>query len=94
MNISIALCTFNGERFLQEQLDSYCDHELLPDELVVCDDCSSDSTRSILSTFAKDAPFEVRLEFNETNLGMGRNFERAISLCTGDIRNASYNASY
>ncbi|MBW6521001.1 MAG: glycosyltransferase, partial [Desulfoarculaceae bacterium] len=42
--ISIALCTYNGEQFLQEQLDSIAAQSLLPDELVICDDRSSDAT--------------------------------------------------
>ena len=43
MKISVALCTYNGEKFLQEQLESIALQTLLPDELVVCDDRSSDS---------------------------------------------------
>ena len=84
MAISIALCTYNGEKFLKEQLDSILQQTLLPDELVVCDDRSSDGTLDILREFEKSAPFAVRIFHNETNLGPINNFAKAISLCQGD----------
>lgn len=83
--VSIALCTYNGERFLREQLDSFLTQTRLPDELVICDDRSSDSTVSIIESFSDAAPFPVHLYINETNLGSTGNFQRAISLCGGDL---------
>jgi glycosyltransferase involved in cell wall biosynthesis len=85
LTISIAICTYNGETYLREQLDSYVAQTRLPDEVVVCDDCSKDSTREILTAFASNAPFPVKLYFNERNLNYIKNFEKAIGLCTGDI---------
>lgn len=85
MKISIALCTYNGEKFLSDQLESFLHQTRLPDELVVCDDASSDSTLEILEDFAKKAPFEVRIFRNDKNLGSTLNFEKAIKLCTADI---------
>jgi len=85
MKLSVALCTYNGEKFLRQQLDSIAGQALLPDELVVCDDRSRDSTVSILEEFSKQAPFPVHIFQNETNLGSTKNFERAISLCNGEI---------
>jgi len=83
--VSIALCTYNGERFLQEQLESIAVQTVVPFELVICDDVSSDSTREILEKFATNANFPVRLYFNSENLGFVKNFEKAISLCSGEI---------
>lgn len=83
--ISVALCTFNGEVFLNEQLESFLKQSRLPDELVVCDDGSSDDTVNILRTFAERSSFPVYIHENEMNLGFAKNFERAISLCRGDI---------
>ena len=83
--ISIALCTYNGEKFLQAQLDSIEQQTLLPDELVVCDDCSSDGTIDILEKFRKRASFPVHIHPNKINLGSTQNFEKTIRLCTGDI---------
>ena len=83
--ISIALCTYNGERYLQAQLNSYLSQSRLPDELIVCDDASTDCTLTILKAFVKQASFCVKIVQNEANLGSTKNFEKAISLCTGDI---------
>ncbi len=85
LSASIALCTFNGSRFLREQLQSYCSQTLLPGELVVCDDASSDDTLDILNRFADKAPFPVRIHCNRHRLGHLMNFERTLSLCSGDI---------
>jgi glycosyltransferase involved in cell wall biosynthesis len=83
--LSIALTTFNGARFLSTQLTSYAQQTRLPDELVVCDDHSDDTTMSILREFAREAPFAVNLIENQKNLGLERNFSQAIELCDGDI---------
>ncbi|KPP97787.1 glycosyltransferase family 2 protein [Marinobacter sp. HL-58] len=85
MKISIAMATYNGEKYLQEQLDSFVAQARQPDELVVCDDGSSDATVEILRQFAASAPFEVKIHVNESNLGYAKNFEKAMSLCSGDI---------
>ncbi len=83
MKVSIALCTYNGEKHFPEQLKSISRQSCLPDELVVCDDCSTDSTLKILEDFSRTVPFEVRIFNNETNLGPAGNFAKAISLCQG-----------
>ncbi len=85
MNISIAICTYNGEKYLQEQLESFARQTRLPDEVVVCDDKSSDGTHKILKKFAEKVFFPVKLHFNEQNFGYLKNFEKAIELCTGDV---------
>ncbi len=82
---SIALCTYNGERFLARQLASIQKQTRLPDELVVCDDCSTDRTIEIIEDFARSASFPVRINRNERNIGFVANFERAIRLCEGDL---------
>ncbi len=83
--ISVALCTYNGERFLSRQLTSIQQQTRSPDELVVCDDCSTDGTIEMLHDFAASAAFPVRITRNEHNLGFVANFERAIRLCQGDL---------
>ena len=82
--ISIALCTYNGERYLKEQLDSFLRQKLFPYEIVACDDASTDSTVEILEDFARTAPFPIRIYRSEHNLGLIQNFSKAASLCTGD----------
>jgi glycosyltransferase involved in cell wall biosynthesis len=85
LSFSVALCTYNGSRFLSEQLRSICSQSRPPDELVICDDRSSDNTVEIVKKFAVDAPFPVRLQVNPDNLGSTKNFELAISRCSGDV---------
>ena len=82
---SVAMCTYNGARFVAEQLDSIVAQTRPPDELVVCDDHSTDATVESIREFARNAPFPVRLFENETNIGSTKNFERAIELCEGDF---------
>jgi glycosyltransferase involved in cell wall biosynthesis len=84
-SISIAMGTFNGARFLPEQLDSILAQARLPDELVVRDDCSSDRTPEILAEFAASAPFPVRVSRNRSQLGWFENFLQASRECGGDL---------
>lgn len=85
MKLSIALCTYNGAAYLPQQLESLATQSRLPDELIVCDDNSTDGrTAEIVRTFARSAPFEVRLSVNRQTLGSTRNFAAAITLCRGE----------
>lgn len=83
--ISIALATYNGERFLLEQLDSLVRQTRLPDELVVADDGSTDRTPEIVGNFSKVAPFRVTMLPNEGRLGYRANFMRCAAHCSGDL---------
>jgi glycosyltransferase involved in cell wall biosynthesis len=85
VRVSVAMCTYNGARFLDEQLESITRQTRLPDELTICDDCSTDETPQILTSFAASAPFPVRICFNEKNVGSTRNFEQCIRGADGDI---------
>jgi hypothetical protein len=84
-SFSVAMCTHNGARFIGAQLASVAAQTRPPDELVVCDDRSADETARVVEEFAAAAPFSVRLYVNERNLGSTKNFERAVSLCEGDL---------
>ena len=82
--ISIAMATYNGEKFLEQQLQSLSKQTRLPAELVVCDDASGDATVDIVTRFSKTAPFPVKLVVNEQRLGWRGNFLKAASLCTSE----------
>jgi glycosyltransferase involved in cell wall biosynthesis len=84
-HISIAMCTFNGSRFLPEQLESIAAQCRRPDELVICDDGSSDGSVDIIKEFAIRVPFPVRIVVNRKRFGSTKNFEQAIQLCTGSL---------
>lgn len=79
--ISVALCTYNGSRYLREQLDSLARQTYPRLEIVAVDDVSADDTWQILQEYAGRLPMKIYR--NETNLGYIRNFEKAMSLCRG-----------
>ncbi|MFP6638701.1 MAG: glycosyltransferase family 2 protein [Myxococcota bacterium] len=82
---SIAMATCNGGHFIAEQLASLASQSRPPDQLVVCDDHSEDDTLARVEAFREGAPFEVLIERNSQRLGPTANFERAVSLCEGDV---------
>lgn len=83
--LSVALCTYNGKKFLKEQLTSILTQSHTIDELVVCDDHSSDETVEIVSDFLTKFPDTIKIHINEVSLGPIKNFEKAIGLCKGEI---------
>jgi glycosyltransferase involved in cell wall biosynthesis len=85
LGISIAMCTYNGEAHLEAQLESFVQQTHLPDELVVCDDGSTDSTVQILKEFQARVNFPVRIVINQHNLGSTKNFDQAIGLCNREF---------
>lgn len=85
MSISVAMCTYNGEQYVRDQLDSIASQTRPPDEVVVIDDSSTDDTLRLVRQWASEVDFPVRLHVNHPNLGSIKNFERAMSLCQGDI---------
>lgn len=85
--ISVACCTYNGEKFIIEQLKSIVNQEMPVDEIIICDDKSTDSTAQLIKEFKlhqHNTP-TILLYENPTRLGVVKNFEKSISLCTGDI---------
>lgn len=80
--ISLAMPTYNGGKYLREQLDSIYAQTMLPDEVIVVDDCSSDDTIDILEEYY--VKYGLKYYINEQNLGYNKNFEKAITLCSGD----------
>lgn len=85
LTTSIALTTYNGMPYLQEQLDSFSRQTVLPDELIICDDGSTDESIEVCRLFSETASFKVKLVINETNLGYTKNFEKVLSMCRNDI---------
>jgi glycosyltransferase involved in cell wall biosynthesis len=79
------MCTYNGAQFLPAQWESILAQSRKPDEIVICDDDSSDKTRSLLEQLAKQSSIPVTLRLNEKNVGSVKNFEQAIRLCKRDI---------
>ena len=82
---SVALCTYNGENYIRKQIDSILNQTVKVDEIVVCDDGSTDETLSIIESFRENTSVDIRIYRNETNLGVCANFQKAVDLCNGDI---------
>lgn len=82
--VSIALCTYNGARFLPEQLDSLLAQTAGPLELVACDDGSTDETWDILRSYSTRFDGGAQLIRNARNLGVNANFEQALRACRGE----------
>ena len=83
--ISIALATYNGSKYIEEQLNSISSQTVLPEELVVSDDGSDDDTLEIVEEFARSSPFEIRILPTHERLGFADNFFHAAASCRNNI---------
>lgn len=83
--ISVALCTRNGARFLPEQVTSICTQDLLPRQIVLSDDGSSDDSVEVVKQTIERCGLAQSIELtvfeNRPPLGVTRNFEQAIRAC-------------
>src|ERR1700722_18799619 len=82
--VSIVLCTYNGERFLSQLLDTLVTQTYPNIEIIAIDDCSADSSFAILAEYALKYT-QFRIYRNEKNLGFAGNFEHAITYCRGEL---------
>jgi glycosyltransferase involved in cell wall biosynthesis len=86
MKLSVAMCTYNGAQYIEKQLLSILNQELPINEIVICDDGSNDDTLEKVENIAanyQDVAWKILQ--NAPQLGVTKNFEKAITLCTGDI---------
>lgn len=83
--ISVAMATYNGEKFILDQLHSLARQTHTPLELVVSDDGSTDGTLALVEAFAKTAPFAIRVLPSHKRLGFADNFLHAAEQCRGDL---------
>ena len=81
--VSVVVCTYNGERFLKDQLDSLVDQSYTPVEIIIVDDCSTDGSFGIASSYGEKYS-QIRLYQNPKNIGYIKNFEKAITLSKGE----------
>ncbi len=82
--ISVALCTYNGERYIREQIESILNQTMPVDEIVVCDDGSTDNTLPIIERYQQTSNNIMRIYRNEEKLGVCANFQKAVDLCRGE----------
>jgi len=81
--ISILLCSYNGERFLKEQIDSLLNQTYSNLEIIISDDLSKDGTRDILAQYKDER--RIKLFLQTENLGQSKNFEFALKQATGEF---------
>ncbi|WP_281165348.1 glycosyltransferase family 2 protein [Liquorilactobacillus sicerae] len=86
MKISVAIATYNGEHFIERQLESIKCQTQLPDEVIICDDCSQDGTVEIVKNYIRKSKLlNWKIEINRTNLGYKKNFFQLLTKVTGDL---------
>lgn len=82
--ISVVMATYNGEKYLSQQLDSLLAQTYPNFEIIISDDASRDTTNSILEQY-KNLHSKIHIHYNKENLGFIKNFGRAISLSNGSL---------
>ncbi|MDT9331592.1 glycosyltransferase family 2 protein [Clostridium perfringens] len=85
--ISVAMTTYNGESFIKKQIESILNQTITVDEIIICDDCSTDRTLEILSEEIQNRKSDIIIKIirNKVNLGYIQNFYKAIKETNGDI---------
>ncbi len=85
MKISVVVATFNGQKYIEEQLLSIANQTRKPDEVIIGDDCSTDNTVDIVKKFIEKHGLTWKIIINKNRLGFGKNFFSLVELCTGDV---------
>ena len=84
-NYSVALCTYNGERYIAEQLNSILSQTIPPKEIIISDDGSKDQTLEIVDNLLSHCSVKYRIVKNTGTHGVTKNFCNAISRCSENI---------
>ena len=87
MKTSVVVCTFQGEKYVVKQLQSIYQQTILPDEVIIQDDCSNDRTRELIEEFIENHKLQNTWTFicNKENMGWKKNFMNAIAKARGDL---------
>lgn len=89
MKVSVVLASYNGEKFIIKLLESILEQTRIPDEIIIVDDNSTDTTYKIIEDFIKINCIKTSTLFklfkNENNLGFAKNFKKALSLSSSDL---------
>ena len=82
--VSVVMTTYNGEQYLEAQLESLIAQSYKNIEIIICDDFSTDGTKDVIKEFAA-ADKRISYFFNEVNLGVNKNFEQGFLKAKGDF---------
>ena len=85
MRISVCMGVYNGEKYIKEQLESIRLQTRQPDEVILCDDRSTDTTCQVVDEYLTEHSELTGWSFlhNEKNLGYPENFYHVMDCCTG-----------
>ncbi len=84
VNVSICIITYNQQNYIERAIESaLMQHAGFSYEIIISDDCSTDNTKDIIARYAAKYPGLIKAFYAENNLGMLRNWEKALKLCTG-----------
>ncbi|MEG1313266.1 MAG: glycosyltransferase family 2 protein [Bacilli bacterium] len=85
MKCSVVIATYNGEKYIKEQLDSILNQSIKPNEIVICDDVSTDNTLDIIYAIKCKEDIPIHIIQHKKNMGVQRTFLEAMNIATGDI---------
>ncbi|MFV0255158.1 MAG: glycosyltransferase family 2 protein [Erysipelotrichaceae bacterium] len=85
MRVSVAMCTYNGEKYLAKQLNSILAQSVKVDEIIISDDNSQDGTILLCEQILSSSSIPYQIIKNKKALGVKANFKQCFSLCSGDI---------
>ena len=85
MRISIVLATYNGEKYITEQLNSLLKQSVVPDEIIIVDDCSCDNTNIITDKWISGCNTKIEKINHESNCGVVKSFFDGLKVAKGDI---------
>lgn len=84
MLISVIICTYNGEKYLEEQLRSVMNQTYKNLEIIINDDCSTDNTFELAKTLQKEDQ-RIKIYKNKNNMGFNKNFETSLKYAMGEL---------
>ncbi len=87
IKVSVVIATYNGSKYIEEQLDSIRNQTLSPDEVIICDDRSSDDTVAVVNKYIKEHNLDGKwsISVNEKNLGYADNFDHVTMKAKGTL---------
>ncbi len=84
VEVSTCIISYNQEKYIAEAIESALMQQVnFENEIIVCDDCSTDNTARIISLYTEKHPKRIKAFLNEKNMGMLKNWQRALKLCNG-----------
>lgn len=82
--VSVCIITYNQEKYIAQAIESALSQQVnFENEIIICDDCSTDNTRTIIQSYAHKHPKKISAHFVPQNIGMLKNWEHALKLCKG-----------